>query len=171
MNHTVSGSPPMPEAVAFFLTWTTYGTWLPGDERGWVERGKGQRPAEPSLRRSAERALSESPCTLTTGHRKVVESTIRAHCKIREWQLHAVAVRSNHVHVVVSAREKSPEDVASQLKPWSTRKLKEADGDSRRLKWWTERGSCRYISDNESLESVMIYVSEAQDRKLRDSMA
>jgi hypothetical protein len=29
--------PPMPEALAYFLTWTTYGTWLPGDERGWVQ--------------------------------------------------------------------------------------------------------------------------------------
>ena len=23
------------EPLAYFLTWTTYGTWLPGDERGW----------------------------------------------------------------------------------------------------------------------------------------
>jgi hypothetical protein len=22
------------EPLAYFLTWTTYGTWLPGDERG-----------------------------------------------------------------------------------------------------------------------------------------
>ena len=25
----------MDDPLAFFLTWTTYGTWLPGDERGW----------------------------------------------------------------------------------------------------------------------------------------
>src|SRR5271165_1258640 len=29
--------PPLPEPLAYFLTWPTYGTWLPGDERGWVE--------------------------------------------------------------------------------------------------------------------------------------
>ena len=22
------------EPIAYFITWTTYGTWLPGDERG-----------------------------------------------------------------------------------------------------------------------------------------
>ncbi len=33
--------PPMPEALAYFLTWTTYGTWLPGDERGWVQYSMG----------------------------------------------------------------------------------------------------------------------------------
>ena len=31
----------MPEPLAFFLTWPTYGTWLPGDERGWVKYGQG----------------------------------------------------------------------------------------------------------------------------------
>ena len=29
--------PPMPDPLAYFITWATYGTWLPGDERGWVE--------------------------------------------------------------------------------------------------------------------------------------
>jgi hypothetical protein len=28
----------MSEPLAYFLTWTTYGTWLPGDSRGWVNR-------------------------------------------------------------------------------------------------------------------------------------
>jgi len=29
------GSIPMDDPLAFFLTWTKYGSWLPGDERGW----------------------------------------------------------------------------------------------------------------------------------------
>jgi hypothetical protein len=29
--------PPRPEPLAPFLTWPTYGTWLPGHERGWVQ--------------------------------------------------------------------------------------------------------------------------------------
>jgi len=24
--------------MAYFITWTTYGTWLPGDERCWVDK-------------------------------------------------------------------------------------------------------------------------------------
>ena len=27
----------MEDPIGFFLTWVTYGTWLPGDSRGWVE--------------------------------------------------------------------------------------------------------------------------------------
>ena len=30
----------MPKIVGYMLTWTTYGSWLPGDERGYVENGK-----------------------------------------------------------------------------------------------------------------------------------
>jgi hypothetical protein len=33
-----AGQIPMDEPLAYFLTWTTYGSWLPGDERGWVEK-------------------------------------------------------------------------------------------------------------------------------------
>ena len=32
---------PQPEPIAYLITWTTYGTWLSGDERGWVKRGQG----------------------------------------------------------------------------------------------------------------------------------
>ncbi len=28
----------MDDPLALFLTSTTYGSWLPGDERGWVEK-------------------------------------------------------------------------------------------------------------------------------------
>ena len=31
------------EPLAYFLTWTTYGTWLPGDERGWNRKGEVKR--------------------------------------------------------------------------------------------------------------------------------
>jgi hypothetical protein len=36
--------PPLPEPLAYFLTWPTYGTWLPGDERGWVQYRHGLQP-------------------------------------------------------------------------------------------------------------------------------
>jgi hypothetical protein len=32
------GGTPMDEPLAYFLTWTAYGSWLPGDERGWVAK-------------------------------------------------------------------------------------------------------------------------------------
>ena len=91
--------------------------------------------------------------------------------RIRGWHLHAVSCRSNHVHVVLSA-EVNPVDMRDQFKAWCTRKLKERqrrEGQQRiRKKWWTERGSQRYIADEDGLEATILYVIEAQDRKDRD---
>ncbi|MGC3972040.1 MAG: hypothetical protein QM775_33275 [Pirellulales bacterium] len=57
---------PMPEPLAFFLTWTTYGTRLPGDERGWVKRGHGLQPANGPLEESARESLRTSPSYFAT---------------------------------------------------------------------------------------------------------
>jgi hypothetical protein len=32
-----AGLPYRSGPMAFFLTWTTYGSWLPGDDRGWCD--------------------------------------------------------------------------------------------------------------------------------------
>ena len=115
---------PLPEPLAYFLTWPTYGTWLPGDERGWVEREHGWRLPDPVKELDAMARMSEDACRLNSDERQIVEDTIAAHCRIRNWALHAVSCRSNHLHLVVSAVD-HPDAVRDQLKAWCTRKLKE----------------------------------------------
>src|SRR2546430_11024925 len=41
--------------LAYHITWTTYGTWLPGDDRGWVKKGSSAvQPPDPEWRQIAE---------------------------------------------------------------------------------------------------------------------
>jgi REP element-mobilizing transposase RayT len=157
------------EPLAYFLTWTTYGTWLPGDERGWHRKDDPdiQRP-DPSLTETARSQMKESAFRLSTDHRRLVEETIRKHCEIREWVLHAVNARTNHVHVVVTAAGYQPETVSEQLKAWCARRLREA-GASRKT-FWTEGGNRRWINREDDLEAAVVYVREAQDRKEKDSL-
>ncbi len=82
--------PPMPDPLAYFLTWTTYGSWLPGDERGWVFRGKGLQVPSPIFQSAAAQLMTENSCVLSIDERTIVENTIRDHCCIRGWELHAV---------------------------------------------------------------------------------
>jgi hypothetical protein len=155
---------PVPDPLAYFLTWTTYGTWLPGDERGWVWRGKGFQMPEPDKERAARNRMTEPPCALDEKQRRLVEKAITDHCRIRGWKLYALTCRAKHMHVVVAA-DRKPEDVRDQFKAWCTRKLKEFEQSRngvQREKWWTERGSQRYIGDEESLEAVIRYVMELQ---------
>ncbi|WP_146527097.1 transposase [Novipirellula artificiosorum] len=99
----------------------------------------------------------------------MVEQTIAKHCEIRDWSLHAVSVRTNHVHVVTTAPGYKPETVRDQLKTWCTRKLKPKH--SGRARFWTEGGSRRWINHEKDLEAAIVYVIEAQDRKRLDIQA
>src|SRR2546430_17503588 len=90
--------------MAYFITWTTYGSRLPGDDQGWCKRGSRViEPPDPRLHEAARLAMTEDPVVLTQDLRNLVDSVIVKHCAIRKWSLHARNVRGNHVHVVVSA--------------------------------------------------------------------
>ena len=154
---TRPNEPPMPYPLAFFLTWTTYGTWLPGDERGRVLKGQGFQLPRPVTKKLAVERMTEPVGVLDNSQREIVESTITDHCQIRNWELHAVNCRTNHVHVIVTG-ELAPEEMRDQFKAWCTRKLKAHSRERRqsvRTNWWTEGGSRRFIGDQESLEAVI----------------
>ncbi len=152
------------EPLAYFLTWTTYGTWLPGDERGWNRRGEaGTQPANPLFVEMAQSRMKEPELRLSADDRRIVEQTIRDHCRIRNWHLHAVNLRSSHVHVVVTAAGNEPETVRDQFKAWCTRRLKEAGAT--RTRFWTEGANSRRVTHEDDLEAAIYYVIDAQDRK------
>jgi REP element-mobilizing transposase RayT len=150
----------MPAPLAYFISWTTYGTWLPGDERGWVAEGKsGIQAPNPVRYELAQAAMTGDPVILTPPQRALVKATIEKHCDIRHWFLHAVNPRTNHVHVIVTA-PLHPKKVMEQFKAWSTRHLNEEFG--RRKDWWTEDGSKQWINDEKHLRNAIRYVLELQ---------
>ena len=151
------------ETLAFFLTWSTYGTWLPGDSRGWTEYHHGWKFPDPQRLLEASARMTEEACILSKQQRIAVESQIKETCDARGWQLHAVNCRTNHVHSVVTATETSPKKVRRDLKSWTTRRLRR-EFDRARENWWGERGSVRHIFDETGLEAAIIYVTEGQDR-------
>ena len=169
--------PRMPDPLAYFLTWTTYGTWLPGDERGWVKYRRGMQAPDSILKREAAARMTEDACRLDQDQRELVEAIIEDHCRIRGWTLFAVNCRSNHVHVVVASK-RDRKEVREQFKSWCTRALKALDQQRRsteseeltprskvRANWWAERGSGICVNDEDCLEDVVHYVNEAQDRR------
>ena len=152
------------EPIAYFITWTTYGTWLPGDERGWRRKGSADiQPPDEFIEQVNRAEMKETEFMLSPHDREIVEETIHRHCEIRGWRLHAVSVRSNHVHVVVTAPGYQPETVRDQFKAWCTRKLKQKHRT--RQRFWTEGASCRWINHEDDLEAAIVYTNEAQDRK------
>jgi hypothetical protein len=158
----------MDEPLAYFLTWTSYGTWLPGDERGWVAKPGQVRPPNIQRRQTAQRQMTEAALTLDPAQRRLVEDTIAEHCRIRSWHLHVVNARTQHVHVVVTAPGYHPKVVMDELKAWCTRRLKEQDHARRsgtsavRQKWWTQGGGKRWLNDGTNLEEAVRYARDGQ---------
>ncbi len=158
------------DPLAYFLTWTTYGTWLPGDDRGWTRKDASgaMKASNPLFRDAAAARMKEAAFILSTAQREIVELTIRKHCEIRNWRLHAVNVhavnvRSNYVHVVVTAAGYRSQTVRDQFKAWCSRRLKEAG--IMRDNFWTEGCSQRLVNSENDLEAAVVYVLDAQDRK------
>jgi len=164
---SISLSNAMNDPLAYFLTWPTYGTWLPGDPRGWVEYHRGWKLPDPILLFESRLRMQEDACILTVDERQLAEAQTRETCEFRGWKLFAVNCRSNHMHLVVGARDTSPTKIRVDVKAWCTRRLK-ANNPGRTL-WWAEGGSQRHIFDEDSLETVIQYVLSAQDRKDRNT--
>ncbi len=162
------GQVPMGEPLAYFLTWTTYGSWLPGDERGWVAKPGQLQVPDATRQEAAQRRMTESALTLDPEQRRIVEDTIAKHCRIRGWYLHAVNCRTQHVHVVVTAPKRHPKVVMDQFKAWCTRHLKDLErarnvaAESIRQNWWTQGGSKRWLNNEKSLREAIQYVIEGQ---------
>ena len=167
---TDAGESPMDDPTGFFLTWTTYGSWLPGDERGWVEKPGDIKSPDSEREAMAYERMQETELTLDQEQRDLVEKTVADHCQHRGWHLHAVKCRTQHAHVVVTAPDRKPKDVLDQFKAWCTRRLKElaiakAGGYANdvRVRWWTEGGSKRRLYGETSLAAAIRYVVEGQD--------
>ena len=124
----------MSETVAYFVTWTCYGTWLPGDARGWMDWHQGWKRPNSDLEAYCKSIMTEDAVLLSSEQRQTVEKTVRTHCEIRQWHLWALNCRTTHAHVVVTANLYAGEDVRDQLKAWCTRKLKE-DFKKKKKNW------------------------------------
>jgi hypothetical protein len=104
---------------AYFISFHTYGTRLHGAEKGSVDH-EHNKVGAPELQHNPRRAefeaalLKHEPVTLDAERRWVADHTIREVCEHRGYELHAINVRTTHVHVVVSAGD-SPGKGAEQF--------------------------------------------------------
>ena len=103
---------------------------------------------------------------LTDRQRSLIHVTLVNECGAQGWLLHSCNVRTNHVHLVVSAARAST-FIRSRLKALASKALSDAAGLSTagtdgRKRWWTEKGNIVPIEDDKSLEEITTYVRELQ---------
>jgi REP element-mobilizing transposase RayT len=155
-------------ALAYFITFTTYGTWLHGTDKGKgsVDRKHNQFDEDfvapdPSRQHVEREAMSQPPYALDSARRKTVRDAIVAVCRKRQWQLLALHVRTNHVHVVVSA-DRDPGRLMSDFKARASRKLTLAGFETSSRKRWTRHGSTVHLFDEASVAEKIDYTLNRQ---------
>ncbi|MDA0205631.1 MAG: transposase [Acidobacteria bacterium] len=146
--------------MAYFITFTCYGTRLHGDDKGSVDRehcAPGTAYAEASAARMKyERSrMGADPCLLGPEERFVVLKMIQNVCVRCGYTLNAAHVRTNHVHVVV-AGDDDPEDVMGRMKGRASFELNRLSGRSK--KRWSRHGSTRYLWTEEEVVDTVNYV-------------
>ena len=151
---------------SYFLTFTTYGTWLHGDTRGSVDREHNivETPyLEPDAEHFAEKKLRmvQPAYTLDFQRRDLVLNSIIKLFQIRSWELFALHVRSNHVHLL-GAAEIKPERMMHDCKSFASRALNQAKIESSERRRWTRGGSTRWIKSELAFDDVLEYVLHRQ---------
>lgn len=155
------------EPIAFFITFRTYGTWLHGDQRGSVNRhrnlyGTSKIRPEPKWLEINSNRLSAKPVILNARQRACVKKAITETCRIRSWNILALNIRTNHIHIVVTALGKPPGTVLNAFKANSTRLMRERKAWTEKRSPWSDKGSTRYLWNEKSVILARNYVELGQ---------
>jgi hypothetical protein len=160
----------------WFLTWTTYGSWLQGDRRGSVgrtrhveARGLSRRnvPGTPPdgrsayLERLAQARMVGQSLLLPADAGAVLLTQFHETACVRGWELLAVAVMRNHAHVVVGVPlDPDPSTLLRDFKSYGSRALTRGFGKPAAPRWWTESGSSRVLRTEEAVLAAVAYVRD-----------
>ena len=93
--------------------------------------------------------------------RILVNRTLVEVCRHRAWALLAAHVRTNHVHIVITARA-PPARLLGDLKAWSTRRVIEASRRPPGVRLWARGGSVRHLWTRNAVAEACFYVVHEQ---------
>lgn len=160
----------------WLLTWTTYGTWLPGDRRGFVspvsDATLGKRVKHnivdtaydadvPSLRKEATANLKCGPIYLNATQARAVFDQLQETATHRNWLLLATAIMRNHIHVVVGVPgDPGPEVLLRNYKAYASRRLNKNWPKPESDTWWTKSGSKRKLPAEQAVIDAAAYVRD-----------
>ncbi len=165
----------------WLITWTTYGTWLPGSKRGFVGnvRVAGGRqethnayatPYDANLPRLEEWVrgrMTGPPVALTPADTAAMTAQFMETARIREWELVAASVMFNHTHILVGTPAAAdPDKTRETLKSWATRAVMKRRPLPPNGTFWTVNGSARTRKDEKAVRAGIVYTVRKQPRPL-----
>ena len=144
----------MKRMIGYMVTWTTYGTWLQGDKRGYVKNGKIL--AQNDKLKSANQRQQKYPTVkLNSEQKQIVENTIIEEARRINHKIFAIVVCSNHVHIVAGVSAESIEQAVHRYKYSATLALRKFVSQG---KIWSKGFDKRFCFTGKELENKVRYV-------------
>jgi REP element-mobilizing transposase RayT len=149
----------MARMIAFMATWTTYGTWLQGNKKGYVKNGITY-DANPDLERANRESLKHDKINIPKSLRIMVKNAILNEAEAIGQKVYAITVCSNHVHIVVESIDKRCGYSVGRFKKAATEELRKFGYND---KVWTTGFDKRYCYSEQELEQKIKYVHRHED--------
>ena len=148
----------MSKMIGYMVTWTTYGSWLQGDERGYVKHGKIM-SGDPKILEASRRLQKSAPVKLDSEQRAIAHQAILDEAKRIGHTIEALVVCSNHVHLAARPCREPIEEIVSRYKNIAMFALRK-HGQVGRI--WTRGFDKRFCFTPDSLNQRIEYVKKHQ---------
>ncbi len=142
----------------YHITFTCYGTWLLGSEKGSTRHGGEYVAPNPALEKYMRENCNYSSVTLTRRLRRKVFFSLEKTCRNEGWTMQALNTLSQHVHAVVTVPLGVRGDVVlGKLKSEATQNLR-ASGFRQDQPIWTKSGDCKEVNTSGYFNRLIKYV-------------
>ena len=150
----------MPELIGYMATWNTYGSWKPGDDRGYVNnQGQTLKGNKGLLQISTEK--QKCPIVkLNKQEKKIAEQVIFAEAEKIGHKIIALAVCTNHVHLLSKPHQQSIESIIGRYKSITTRAFWKY---GRKGKIWARGFDKQFCRSIKELTARINYVQKHND--------
>ncbi len=144
----------MAKTLGYMITLTTYGTWLQGDERGYVRNGKIY-PGNKVLIQANRQSLLQGAVKLSRDQQRLVREAVIREAESQGQRIYALSVQTTHVHIVAEYIPQPISKIVAYYKKAARLALK-AMGHNGKL--WTRGYDKRFCFDKVSLRQRIKYV-------------
>jgi len=138
------------------ITWTTYGTWLQGEKKGYVKDGE-VRGENIALKKSNVKNLAGTAVRFGRKEKEIVREAIIEAAKRFKQKILAIAVYSNHVHIVCEYVEVPIETIVGYYKNFARVALQKSGYYGR---VWTNGYDRRFCFNEGELKTRIKYVNK-----------
>ncbi len=137
----------------YLFTFHAYGTWMPDKPKGYVQRGKGILPADPTMANSYKDRQRQEATTFNRSTQQTLINIVREACYHQSLRLHAITTDASHVHILISWPAGKPVvRIRQNLKQSLTRRLNE---QIRKTQWFSRGGSQKRVKDRKHFDHLM----------------